>query len=120
MTFQPGGRFSEDVEFRHDVFDRPGTRGRVYTVNVVNTRTTYQFSKEFAVRGIVQYDSQKNRVLTDFLGSYDLRPGTVVYVGYGSLYEKRAYQDPDWIEGRGRYLATRRGLFLKASYLYRF
>ena len=119
-TFQPGGRFSEDVEFTHNVFDRPATSQRVYTVNVVNTRTTYQFSKEFAVRAIVQYESQRNRVLTDFLGSYDLRPGTVVYAGYGSLYEKRAYQDFDWVHGRGTYLTTRRGLFLKASYLYRF
>ena len=119
-TLQPGGRFSEDVEFRHIVFDRPNGGGRLYTVNVVNTRTTYQFSREFAVRAIVQYDSQQHRVLTDFLGSYDLRPGTVVYAGYGSLFQKRAYQAPAWIDGEGRYLTTRRGLFLKASYLYRF
>ena len=102
------------------MFDRPNGGGRLYTVNVVNTRTTYQFSREFAVRAIVQYDSQQHRVLTDFLGSYDLRPGTVVYAGYGSLFQKRAYQAPAWIDGEGRYLTTRRGLFLKASYLYRF
>ena len=119
-TLQPGGRFSEDVEFTRIVFDRPNDGGNVYTVNVLNTRTTYQFSREFAVRAIVQYDSQQHRVLTDFLGSYDLRPGTVVYAGYGSLYEKRGYQAPDWIAGEGSYLTTRRGLFLKASYLYRF
>jgi hypothetical protein len=119
-TLQPGGRFSEDVEFAHNVFDRPGTGERVYTVDVVNTRTTYQFSKEFAARAIVQYESQRNRVLTDFLGSYDLRPGTVVYAGYGSLYEKRSYEGAGWVDGRGTYLTTRRGLFLKASYLYRF
>ena len=89
-------------------------------MNIVNTRTTFQFSKEFAIRAIVQYDSQQRRVLTDFLGSYELRPGTVVYAGYGSLYEKRDYQNDDWVEGQGNYLTTRRGLFLKASYLYRF
>jgi hypothetical protein len=92
----------------------------VYTVNIVNTRTTYQFSKEFALRAIVQYDSQQERVLTDFLGSYELRPGTVVYAGYGSLYEKRGYQNDEWVDDSGYYLTTRRGLFLKASYLYRF
>jgi hypothetical protein len=43
-----------------------------------------------------------------------------VYAGYGSLYQKRAYQDPDWIDGQGDYLTTRRGVFFKASYLYRF
>ena len=118
--FQPNGRFSEDVEYTYTAFDRPSTGARVYTVNIVNTRTTYQFSKEFALRAIVQYESQRNRVLTDFLGSYELRPGTVVYAGYGSLYEKRDYQQDEWIEGQGNYLTTRRGLFLKASYLYRF
>ena len=119
-TIQPGGRFSESVEFSRNIFDHPVTGARVYTVNVVNTRTTYQFSKEFAVRAIAQYESQRHRVLTDFLGSYEPRPGTVVYAGYGSLYEKRDYRAPDWIDDEGRYLATRRGLFLKASYLYRF
>ena len=44
----------------------------------------------------------------------------MVYAGYGSLYEKRDYQNDAWVEGEGNYLTTRRGLFLKASYLYRF
>ena len=92
----------------------------MYTVNILNTRTTYQFSREFALRAIVQYESQRHRVLTDFLGSYEPRPGTVVYIGYGSLYEKRDYQNQEWVEGEGSYLTTRRGLFLKTSYLYRF
>ena len=59
-------------------------------------------------------------MLTDFLGSYDLRPGTVVYIGYGSLYQKRAYRNQEWIDGEGDFLTTQQGLFLKASYLYRF
>jgi len=117
---QIGGRFSEDIEYVHNTFDRPSTGARVYTVDLVNTRTTYQFSKELAARAIVRFDSQRHRVLTDFLGSYDLRPGTVVYVGYGSLYQKRAYRDFTWVDGDGEYLTTRQGLFLKASYLYRF
>jgi hypothetical protein len=117
--FQIGGRFSESVEFVRNTFDRPDA-GRVYAVNVVNTRTTYQFSKELAIRSILQFDSQRNRVLTDLLASYDLRPGTVVYIGYGSLFQKRAFRDAEWFDGEGEYLTTRQGLFLKASYLFRF
>lgn len=120
VNFQPNGRFTQSVEYQRIAFDRASTGERVYTVNIVNTRSTYQFSRELAVRAILQYDSQRSRVLTDFLGSYELRPGTVVFLGYGSLYERRRYQEPDWIEGEGDYLTTRRGLFLKASYLYRF
>ena len=116
--FQPNGRFSEDVEYTYTAFDRPSTGERVYTVNIVNTRTTYQFSKEFALRAIVQYESQRIASSPISSRSYELRPGTVVYAGYGSLYEKRDYQQDEWIEGQGNYLTTRRGLFLKASYLY--
>jgi len=118
--FQIGGRFSQDIQFSRNAFDRIDTGARVYTVNLVNTRTTYQFSKELAVRWIARYDSQRRRVLTDLLGSYDLRPGTVFYVGYGSLYQKRAFRDAQWIDGEGEYLTTNQGLFLKASYLFRF
>jgi hypothetical protein len=119
-TFQPTGRFSESVEYTRIVFDRPSAGTRVYTVNLVNTRTTFQFSKATAARAIVQYDSNEGRVLTDFLGSYEPRPGTVLYAGYGSLYQKRSYENDEWVDGEGLYLTTRRGLFLKASYLYRF
>jgi hypothetical protein len=119
-VIQIGGRFSEDIGYTHNTFDRPGDGGQVYAVDVVNTRTTYQFTRELAIRSIVRFDSQQRRVLTDFLGSYDLRPGTVVYVGYGSLFQKRAFRNDAWIDGEGDYLTTRQGLFLKASYLYRF
>ena len=119
-TFQPNGRLSEDIEYTRVVFNRKSTGERVYAVNILNTRTTYQFTKALAARAIVQYDSQQHRVLTDFLGSYEPNPGTVVYVGYGSLYEQQQYQNEEWINGQGNYLTTRRGLFLKASYLYRF
>jgi hypothetical protein len=43
-----------------------------------------------------------------------------LYVGYGSLLEQQAFEDGHWISGRGDYVTTRRGLFLKASYLHRF
>jgi hypothetical protein len=87
---------------------------------VFNSRTTYQFTKHLAVRGIVQFDGPRARVLTDFLASYELQPGSVAFVGYGSLLERRAWRDDEWVPREGDYLATRRGLFLKASYLHRF
>ena len=59
-------------------------------------------------------------MLTDFLGSYEPTPGTVVYVGYGSLIERRDFVDGRWVTGEGIFRTTQRGLFFKASYLYRF
>jgi hypothetical protein len=120
VTYQPSGRFSEAIDFERVAFDRDATGERVYTVHILNTRTTYQFTNHFFLRAIVQYDSSQNRVLNDFLASYELRPGTVFYAGYGSLLEQRDFRDELWLTGVGRYQTVRRGLFLKASYLHRF
>jgi hypothetical protein len=120
VTLQPTGAISQDISFNYVTFDREDTGANLYTVRILNTRTTYQFTKYLAARAIVQYDSQRRRVLTDVLGSYEFRPGTVFYAGYGSLIEQRLYDEDRWITGRGDYITTTRGLFLKASYLYRF
>ena len=120
LAFEPVPQLSEQLSVTLVDFDREATGERVYSVRIVNSRTTYQFTKYFALRGIVQFDSQRKRVLTDFLSSFELRPGTVLYAGYGSLVERRAYRDGQWVPLEGPYLTTRRGLFFKASYLYRF
>ncbi len=101
-------------------FDRESTGERVYDLDIVNSRTTYQFTRSFFLRALVQYDSSRSQVLTDFLSSYELRPGTVVFVGYGSLIERREFVDGRWIANEGTYQTSRRGLFFKASYLHRF
>jgi hypothetical protein len=119
-TLQPGGRFSQALEYRRVEFDRASTGDRVYDLDIVYSRTTYQFSRQFFIRAIAQWDSSRYRVLTDFLASYELRPGTVAYAGYGSLIEQRDFIDGDWVIGRGTYETSQRGLFFKASYLHRF
>jgi hypothetical protein len=59
-------------------------------------------------------------VLTDFLASYELLPGTVAYAGYGSLIERRGWDGAAWTDGPGSYRTSERGFFFKASYIHRF
>jgi len=120
LTLQPTGRFTEDVSYTHEVFHRADDGRLVYDLDIINTRTTYQFTRFVFVRGTVQYDSSRAQVLTDFLASYEMRPGSVLYAGYGSIIERRSDLEGTWTRGVGPYETTRRGLFLKASYLYRF
>ena len=120
LSWQPTARMNQSIGYRRVDFRRADTRERVYDLDLVNTRTTFQFSKQFFVRAIAQYDSSRERVLSDILASYELRPGTVAFAGYGSLYERRDFIGDSWVSGVGDYLTTRRGFFLKASYLYRF
>jgi hypothetical protein len=125
-TIQPNQHLSQSLEFNRVRFWRPETGINVYAVNIVNSRTTYQFDKHFLVRFLAQYDSSRNRVLTDFLASYEFVPGTVFHAGYGSLYEK-GFGSVEQVTGlanptdqSNRYLMINRGLFLKVSYLRRF
>jgi hypothetical protein len=91
----------------------------VYRVDIYNLRTTYQFNKYFFIRGIIRYDSYEKRLLTDFLASFTFIPGTVVHLGYGSLYEKNQWADSRWLPGGDQFLEMRRGLIFKVSYLWR-
>jgi len=112
FTLQPNQHMSQNVSYSRVRLDRASTGERVYTVDIVNLRSTYQFNRHFLVRSIEQYDSSRRRLLLDFLASYEFVPGTVVHAGYGSLIEKT--------ELTPEYHATSRGLFFKASYLHRF
>ena len=118
VTVQPGPSFSQAVSWDQYQMNRDGG-GRVFRVDLLNLRTTYQFDRRFAVRGILRYDSSARRVLTDFLASFEPVPGTVAYAGYGSVLEQRAWDGSAWQRG-GEYQTMRRGLFLKASYAKRF
>ena len=75
VALQPSARFNQSVSYDRVEFDRLSDGRRVYTVNVLNTRTTFQIDRGFSARAIVQYDSSQHRVLTDFLASWELLPG---------------------------------------------
>ena len=89
-------------------------------MNVLNSKTQFQIDRRLSVRAIVQWDSSQSRVLTDLLGSWELLPGTVAYVGYGALTERQEWEGPTRTTGIGPYQTSNRGLFLKASYIHRF
>ena len=120
LTFQPTPRLSQSITYDRVEFDRRSDGTRVFTVDVVNTRTTFQIDRQLAVRALVQYDSSTSRILTDFLGSWELLPGTVAYVGYGSLIERQEWDGLEVRRQTGSYRTSERGLFLKASYIHRF
>ena len=120
-TFQPNSRLSEEIEWQRVDFDRADTGADVYDVTIVNSKTTYQFTRRVYARLILQHDTSAHRMLLDALGSYELRPGTVFFAGYGALRERRQFVDGDWeTDANSPLHESRRGLFFKASYLHRF
>jgi hypothetical protein len=118
-VLQPGMRLRLDFHFLHSSLSRKNDRQRLYSVKILNFLAAYQFNKYFFLRGAVRYDNYQEKLLTDFLASFTLIPGTVIHLGYGSLYEKKAWENNQWVPGQDSFLNMKNGLFFKVSYLWR-
>lgn len=119
FILQPGVKLSLDFEFLHSALYRKTDRQELYTVDILNLLATYQFNKYFLIRGALRYDNYQEKLLTDLLASFTLIPGTVMHLGYGSIYEKKAWQNERWVPGQDSFLNMKNGLFFKVSYLWR-
>jgi hypothetical protein len=117
---QPTPKLSQTLSYDHVLFNRMSDGRRIYTVDIINAKTTYQFNKHLSVRAIERYDSSRKNVLMDYLMSYEPVPGTVAYAGYGTLMDKQNWDGSQFVRENGSFLNTQRSLFFKLSYLYRF
>jgi hypothetical protein len=111
--------------------------GAVGSMNnhIIRSKWNYQYTKKLSFRFIGEYNAVlANPAFTflettknfnaDFLITYLVHPSTALYVGYNSNLENvllppRNDVDGDLLHG-GRLRNDGRGLFVKASYLFRF
>lgn len=117
-------QISENVEsyssFIFSDFYRESNSELIYEYPIFRERLTYQHNKYLFFRGVVEYNKYKRQLLTDFLISFTYVPGTVIHLGYGSLYLKN-----EWNQYENRYTESQnfneanRGFFFKMSYLWR-
>jgi hypothetical protein len=90
----------------------------VYDYPIGRVRLTYQLNEYWFVRGITEYNGYRKSFTDDFLLSFTYIPGTVMYLGYGSLFERTAWNQTAYVAANS-YLETYRGIFFKTSYLWR-
>jgi len=119
LRFSP--QFDGSVEVQASTVWREQNNSRFAEQLIPRVRLSFQFTKELALRTITELRSvhmfdvndqltQKTQVLTpDVLFSYYVRPGTVVYLGYGSMLEG---SDPQKLQ------PSRSSVFTKLSYLW--
>jgi len=115
-------QLKQHFSYVYQDFHRADDRRHVYDLHILVSRTTFQFNKYLFARSLLQFDSYEKKVLTDLLASFTLIPGTVVHVGYGSLCEKRGWQEGDWkrsVTG-SEYRQMRQSFFCKVSYRIQF
>jgi hypothetical protein len=118
INFQPLKKFQSDLIFTYSDFFQVDPSLMEFSYLIIRSRNTYQLTSKLFVRAILEYNSYEKDLSTDFLVSFTYIPGTVVHLGYGSLYQKTVWNEHEYQPGSD-YLETIRGLFFKASYLWR-
>jgi hypothetical protein len=118
LIYQPTEQWRLDLGGTYQGFSQASDGRRLYDYGIYRGKLTYQLNRYLFFRGIAEYNTYRRQLLTDLLASFTYIPGTVFHVGCGSLYEKLDWQDGRDVPGRD-FLETRRGFFLKASYLWR-
>ena len=116
--FQPWPKFETTFSFTYSDFFRNSDQEKIYQYPIERLNLTYQFNKYLFIRGILEYNGYRKSLLTDFLVSFTYIPGTVCYLGYGSLYEQSEDSQP-FIGRDIKPLEMQRGFFVKLSYLFR-
>ena len=117
-TVLPSEKLRFELRWTASDFIRASDGVREYDYTILRGLGAYQVNKYLFFRAIVEHNSFRRRLTTDLLASFTYIPGTVVHLGYGSLYEKLEWRDGRY-DPADRFLETKRGFFFKASYLWR-
>lgn len=117
-TLQPSDQFRGDLSFVYVTFRRDSDGQKIYEYPISRARLTFQLNRYLFFRGIAEYNKFRKQLLTDFLASFTYIPGTVAYLGYGSIYKKTKWENTGYVDGPD-FLEMQRGIFFKMSYLWR-
>ena len=119
-VYKPTENIESNTTIVFSNFYRSSDNQLIYEYPIFREKLTYQFNKYLFFRGIVQYNKFRRELLTDFLISFTYVPGTVVFLGYGSLYERTTWDENQfmYVNDNG-FRESQRGFFFKMSYLWR-
>lgn len=111
ITLRPTNRFQLDLSYVRARLSSVATQELFYDGYIARTAATYQFTPEFFLRMIGQYNSFDKVVDLYPLFSYKLNPFTIFYVG--STSSMTEFDQPHGFK------QTSRQFFLKLQYLWR-
>jgi len=118
LILQVNDNFNSEWRYTYSNFKDRETKVKEYDYSIIRSKNTYQVNKYLFFRLIVQYNAFKEELNTDALASFTYIPGTVVHIGYGSVYNNTKWESNQYIQG-DHLIETVRGFFFKASYLFR-
>jgi hypothetical protein len=118
LTYKPSDKLDLTLSWNYSDFFVEETREKEYDYSIWRGRLTYQMNKYLFFRGILEYNTFREELLSDFLASFTYIPGTVIQFGYGALHNRLEWDGVEYRPSE-RFLEMRRGIFFKASYLWR-
>jgi hypothetical protein len=110
LTLKPFSNLRLFTNFTNNEFFQSRGGEQIYQVNIISERISYQFSKPFSARLITDWNDYYKKLYLSFLLSYELNPGTVIYLG---LDDNQAKDEEGIFRNTGRYF------FIKFSYWWR-
>ena len=111
-TFKPINQLVIQPWFIYSRLDHPDTDETLFEGYIMRTRFSYQFSREFFLRLVLQYNEFSDRVDVEPLLTYRINPFTIFYIGSSHRY--RNYD----LNGARDFKASSRQFFLKFQYLF--
>ena len=90
--------------------NNPSTKEELFSVYILRTRINYQFTREFFIRAITEYNHSNGNFDIQPLLTYKINPFSVFYLGTNRLYT-------DW-DGLEDLSVRSRQYFFKAQYLF--
>lgn len=107
LNFKPSRRLQIGTDFSKETFWTKWGGKQLWDYNVVRLRTTYQASKKLALRAILDYNHFYKQIFGSVLASYVVGPGTLIYAGFDSNYDRNEFR---------RYDRKNYSVYLKFSY----
>ncbi len=118
LELLPSDNLRSSFSLNYSDFYRDTDGEKIYDYTLVRNRTTWQLNKYLFFRAITEYNFFKEKLNLDLLASFTYIPGTVIHLGYGTIFEKLEWDQRDYVSS-DRFLEMGRGLFFKVSYLWR-
>jgi hypothetical protein len=119
LFIQPNFTYSR-LDYRDAyIKDHPGTAKNIFDGYIFRTRATYQFTREWFLRLVIQYDDFGKQFDVEPLLTYKINPFTKFYIGMNSSYHSFYRDDYPSLPTNSEWKLNSRQFFAKLQYLFR-
>lgn len=115
IRLQPIAKLSTQLNVSFGNFHPKASAETLYSVTIWRNSTVWQFNKYLFFRAISEYNAYVHKFREDLLLSFTWIPGTVIYLGYGSQFDKQEWNGMDYIAGN-EFNQSQGTWFFKASF----